>query len=99
MYGTVARMRVKPGMADRLALFSADSDDLQIPGFIGTYVYRMDKDPDEFYLVVMFDDKATYSRNAEDPAQDRRYLELRELLAEDPEWHDGEIAWASSGTD
>ena len=68
----------------------------RIPGFIGTYVYRMDKDPDEFYLVVMFDDKATYRRNAEDPAQDRRYRELRELLAEDPEWHDGEIAWASS---
>lgn len=99
MYGTVARLRVKPGMSDRLAAFSASNEDIQTPGFIGSYVYRMDKDPNEFYLVVMFEDRATYRRNAEDPAQDRRYRELRELLAEDPEWHDGEIAWASSGTD
>lgn len=99
MYGTVARMRVKPGMADRLAALSAKADDLEVPGFIGSYMYRMDLDPDEFYLVVMFDDQATYRRNAEDSAQDRRYRELRELLAEDPEWHDGEIAWASSGPD
>ena len=29
--------------------------------------------------------------HAEDPAQDVRYREMRELLAADPEWHDGEI--------
>jgi heme-degrading monooxygenase HmoA len=99
MYGTVARLRVKPGMAEQFATISARNEDVPIPGFIGTYVYRMDKDSNEFYLVVMFDDRASYRRNAEDPAQDRRYREMRETLAEDPDWHDGEIAWASSGTD
>jgi len=47
----------------------------------------------------MFDDESAYRRNAEDPAQDRRYRQLRELLVDDPEWNDGEIAWASSGAD
>ncbi len=34
MYGTVARMRVKPGMEERLKAFSEAETSLNIPGFI-----------------------------------------------------------------
>ncbi len=37
------------------------------------------------YLVILFNDGDTYRTNAEDPAQDRRYREMRELLVEDPD--------------
>ncbi|MDO8484695.1 MAG: hypothetical protein Q7S35_07090 [Candidatus Limnocylindrales bacterium] len=67
-----------------------------MPGFVGTHVYRMDADETEYDLVVMFEDRDTYRKNAESPAQDRPYREMRELLAEDPEWHDGEVVWTSS---
>ena len=97
MYGTVSRMRVKPGSGERLREVMAAYDDLKIPGFVGTYVYRMDRDPDEYFTAVLFEDRDSYTRNAEDPEQDRRYRELRELLTEDPEWNDGEVVWSSGG--
>lgn len=94
MYGTVARLSARPGMADRLRALQASYDDLEVPGFVASYVYQSDADPDEYWLAVMFADRESYRRNAEDPAQDARYREMRDLLAEDPEWHDGEIVSA-----
>jgi len=38
-----------------------------------------------------FEDRATYDKNADDPAQHQRYREYRALMEDDPEWHDGEI--------
>lgn len=96
MYGTIARLRVKPDRVEALQRLTESYDDLAVPGFVGTHVYRMDADETEYYLVVLFEDRDTYRKNAEDPAQDRRYREMRELLAEDPEWHDGEVVWTSS---
>lgn len=96
MYGTIARLKVKPDRVEALQQLTASYDDLEVPGFVGTHVYRMDADDTEYYLVVLFEDRDTYRKNAEDPAQDRRYREMRELLAEDPEWHDGEVVWSST---
>lgn len=95
MYGTIARLKVKPDHVEALQRLTASYDDLEVPGFVGTHVYRMDADETEYYLVVLFEDRDTYRKNAEDPAQDRRYREMRELLAEDPDWHDGEVVWSS----
>ena len=95
MYGTIARLKVKPDRVEALQQLTASYDDLEVPGFVGTHVYRMDADDTEYYLVVLFEDRDTYRKNAEDPAQDRRYREMRELLVEDPDWHDGEVVWSS----
>ena len=43
-------------------------------------------------LLAVFTDKASYVANANDPEQDRWYRGLRELLAADPTWEDGEIS-------
>ena len=90
MYGTVARMRVKPGAEEALREHS-DQTQGAIPGLVGEYVYRMDKEPDIYYLAVMFTDKEAYQANATSPAQHDRYVTYRDLLLEEPEWHDGEI--------
>lgn len=95
MYGTVAKMRLKPGMADKFRELTRQQADASIPGFVGEHVYRMDGDPDVLYLVVSFSDKDAYVKNAQSPGQDARYRELRELLAADPEWNDGEIIWST----
>ena len=95
MYGTIARLKVKPDRVEALQRLTASYDDLAVPGFVGTHVYRMDADETEYYLVVLFEDRETYRKNADDPAQDRRYREMRELLVEDPDWHDGEVVWSS----
>lgn len=95
MYGTIARLKVKPDGVEALQRLTASYDGLAVPGFVGTHVYRMDADETEYYLVVLFEDRQTYRKNADDPAQDRRYREMRELLAADPDWHDGEVVWSS----
>ncbi|HEY7975342.1 MAG TPA: antibiotic biosynthesis monooxygenase [Ktedonobacterales bacterium] len=91
MYGTVARIRVKPGaeqaLMDQFRAFSA----LHVAGYRATYAYRMDADANEFYLAIVFDSKASYRANAESAEQDQRYREMLPLLEGAPEWHDGEI--------
>lgn len=94
MYGTVARLRVKPGKEKELVELSQDESGLDIPGYIVQYVYRMDNDPQEYYLVVIFKDRASYVANADSPEQDARYRKFRALLESDPEWHDGELVYA-----
>jgi heme-degrading monooxygenase HmoA len=96
MYGTIARMRVKPGAEQALQELSRDFDAEQVPGSIGDYVLRTDADPDEYYLVALFDSKEAYATNAGSPEQHQRYLRMRELLQSDPEWHDGEVVHATA---
>ncbi len=94
MYGTVARMRMKPGMEARYAELTREVEARQVPGFVAQVTYRMDADPNECYLAVVFESKEAYVANANDPEQDAMYRKFRELLDADPEWHDGEITYA-----
>lgn len=91
MYGTVARMAVKPGTQQALAEYWEAAQGVDIPGLVASYVYQMDENSEEYYLAVVFDSKEAYRANAESPGQNERYLQLRALLAADPEWHDGQI--------
>jgi quinol monooxygenase YgiN len=93
MYGTVARMHIKPGAEAQFIEVSRGFEGLHVPGFVGQTMYRMNADPTEFILAVVFTDKAAYDANAATPEQHARYLQYRELLAADPEWHDGEVVY------
>jgi heme-degrading monooxygenase HmoA len=95
MYGTIARMRVKPGMEDRLMALSNNQAANPAPGQVATYVYRMDSNPNEFFLVVMFESREAYRANAESQEQHQSYLEYMQFMDGEPEWHDGEIVWSS----
>ncbi len=91
MYGTVARLRIKPGMEAQLLEFDRQEQAVNIPGFVGEYIYRMDADPTVYYLAVVFASKAAYVANANSPEQDARYRQMRALLESDPEWNDGDV--------
>ena len=90
MYGTIARLRIKPGMEEQLRQVGRDAAQT-IPGFVFEHVFRLDSAPNEYFLVVGFESKEAYVANANSPEQHQRYLAYRELLAAEPEWHDGEI--------
>src|SRR5262245_53528713 len=94
MYGTIARFRIKPGMEQRLSDEMKRYESLSIPGYVGSFVFRMDTDQNVFYMPVVFDSKESYDKNADDPAQDARFREFMELLEGEPEWHDGEIIYS-----
>lgn len=90
MYGTIARMRVKPGKEADLAKFGSEMAP-NIPGVVFEHVFKMDANPNEYMMVVGFKDKAAYRANAESPEQHQRYQQYVALLESEPEWHDGEI--------
>ena len=94
MYGTVARLRVKPGAEQRLAEEMEAFRARRVPGFVAEYVYRMAADPGEYYLAVIFESEGAYRANAASPEQDAQYRRLLTLFEGEPEWHDGEIVQA-----
>ena len=91
MYGTIAKLRVKEGMEEDFLSQARAEDQLAIAGYLGSSIYRMNADPRELYVVVAFESKDAYVKNADSPDQDARYRRLLALLETEPEWHDGEI--------
>ena len=91
MYGTVAKMRLKPGMEQKMRELAASDGMTKIDGLVGTTVYKMDADANAYIMAVVFTDKDAYVKNANSPEQNARYEEFVSLLEGPPEWNDGEI--------
>ena len=95
MYGTIGRFRIKAGMEGRFRQLIAEQAPAfeagHVPGFIASYSYRTDADPNDYYIAVVFASKEAYLANAQNPEQDARYRQWLPLLEGEPEWHDGEI--------
>ena len=60
-------------------------------GFERSIMVFSNNDPDELMGAVRFDTTENYVANANRPAQDAWYRELRALLAADPVWFDGTL--------
>jgi hypothetical protein len=90
MYGTCARTRVKPENRDALRAVFDGQDYSGVEGFVTSYIL-WENDSDVAWLFAVFENRELYDRNADDPAQNERYLEYRALLEDEPEWHDGEV--------
>ncbi|MCL4271655.1 MAG: hypothetical protein KJZ72_19000 [Anaerolineales bacterium] len=96
MYGTIARFRVRKDVDKTEFKKRMDEfDSSQIVGWIADYIFQTDLNSDEFFLVAIFKDQASYQANADDPKQHERYLIFRSFLDADPEWNDGAIISAT----
>jgi quinol monooxygenase YgiN len=93
MYGTIARIKIDPTKIEELKALGDSMG--TAPGQVARYVYLMDADPGVFFLVAVFESKEAYWANAQSPEQNERFMQLRALLLEDPQWHDGEIVSAA----
>jgi quinol monooxygenase YgiN len=91
MFGTVAKMKFKPGSFEKMQELMKGFEDRQVNGFLFNAVYRSQTDPDEVWLVIGFEDEASYRANAADPRTDQMAQQYQQLMAAPPEWHDGEI--------
>ena len=91
MFGTIARVQLKPGMKDTLLAVMGEDASADIPGWIADYLFESTTHPQVCFLVAFFKDEASYIANADSPAQHERYLKFRACLAADPEWNDGHI--------
>lgn len=91
MYGTVAKTKVAPENREKIrAVMQDQMTQRSVPGFVTSYVLY-ENDSDTAWLFAIFEDRESYDRNADDPAQDADYQAYRALMDADPEWHDGMI--------
>jgi quinol monooxygenase YgiN len=91
MFGTVARMKFKPGAFEKMQAIMKEFEEREVKGFLFNVLYRSQSDPDEVWLIVGFEDEASYRANADDPRTDEMSKGYQPLMAAAPEWHDGEI--------
>jgi len=95
MYGTIAHLRIKPGMEGQFRQLLQEQayafESGQVAGFVTSYAYRMDSDQNEYYVAAVFESREAYWANAQNPEQDARYRQWLPLLEGESEWHDGEI--------
>jgi quinol monooxygenase YgiN len=91
VYGTCARFEVKAENRDKIRdIVERQMRAREVAGYVTSYVL-MENDSDSQWLFVIFEDRDSYTANADNPAQDADFQEIRALMESDPEWHDGEI--------
>jgi quinol monooxygenase YgiN len=95
MYGTIAKLRVKAGHIGGLELITKGAS--MPKGALALYDFKMDADPNEVWMVVVFESKEAYQANANSPEQGELYRWMMEYLEAEPEWHDGEIVLTKQG--
>ncbi|HEX2280494.1 MAG TPA: antibiotic biosynthesis monooxygenase [Thermomicrobiales bacterium] len=93
MFGTVARLKVKPGKGEELLAHGEkwSRERGSVSGEVASYLFKLEGRQEEYLLVGIFKDREAYFDNANHPDTDRLYREMRELLESDPEWNDGEV--------
>ena len=93
MYGTVAHMRIKAGHGDAVRELIQEWNTERKPkvqGALNGYLFRLDRDPQDWIMVGLFADRESYLANADDPEQDRWFKRFMEHLEDEPQWNDGE---------
>ena len=90
MYGTIARVRLKEGLAeeDVRRVFDDVLND-RPEGSLGVFGMRSKEDPRVVWIGGAFESEEVYYRTAASPEQSARFAKLTELFEGEPEWHDG----------
>jgi quinol monooxygenase YgiN len=90
-------MLVKPGMEHQLTQVSDQWWRERAPnvrGAVSSTVFKTDANPNEFIFIAIFDNKANYVANSNDPETDAWFQQLRACLEADPQWTDGEVVFS-----
>ena len=99
MFGTIAKMKFKPAAFEKMQAIMKEFEEREVKGFLFNVLYRSQSDPDEVWLIVGFEDEASYRANAADPRTDKMAKQMQEMMAAPPEWHDGEIVTMTRAED
>lgn len=98
MYGTVGRVRAKPGAAQAIVELMREWDEKMAPkvdGAVGGLLFQSDDDPNQLTLVAVFRDQKSYVANSDNPEQDAWFQKMAKNFAGEPSWSDGEIIYAA----
>jgi quinol monooxygenase YgiN len=89
LYGTIAELCVKPGGVEALRMSNGDGE--APDGAVAYFVFQMDADPRELYLVAISESEEAYRASSESAESHRRYLEMMKWMEAEPRWHDGRV--------
>jgi hypothetical protein len=89
VFGTVGRMKVKPGKMDELVRLMTDSEGANAKGFRFSSLLVADEG-NEAVVTVVFEDKDSYFAMVHDPKTDENFGKIMALLEGEPSWTDGE---------
>jgi quinol monooxygenase YgiN len=92
-YGTIMHVKVKPGQRDAFINHMKTFETNPPPGYLRTYVGRVDGNPDGVVGVVVFESEEAYKKNAASPEMHKRFEEYMRFLAAEPQWTD--VHWES----
>lgn len=95
MFGTVARLKIKPGMRALFQSWARYSSLTQrtIPGIVESIILQADDDANIFLMIVVFENREVYRANADSLEQHEEYLRMMEFISGPPEWNDGDVIW------
>jgi quinol monooxygenase YgiN len=91
MYGSVMRVKVKPGHLEKLMKAGNGGEGRSEDGMGSVFVFQMDSDPNELFMVAVAESEEAYRANSERPEMHEQYLRMREHYVAEPEWHDGKV--------
>lgn len=91
MFGTVARLRCKPGGVEWVRAWFDVQSRRPMRGWVATTLFAADDDPQTVWVSVLFESREAYVANAETPVQDQLYHQMLSGLESPPEWHDGSV--------
>jgi len=91
MYGTIVHVRVKTGCEEEFLKLCGEIGIGRVPGQRALFIYQMDSNSRDFYIVIIFHSHAAYLENFLSPLQYERFARFTDLLDWQPEWHDGQI--------
>ena len=98
MYGTIMRLQVQPGQMEALKAWASTGEGNSIPGYLKEYLFEMESDSNDLYLVLIFTDKASYDAYIQSARRQVRMAEMRTMLAADPVSHDGTLIYPNAVT-
>jgi quinol monooxygenase YgiN len=94
MFGTVAKVKFKPGklkeMMDDLDRDASERD----PGTVAVLVFQSTDDPDVAFMVAVAESEEAYRANANRPETDARFRMMMEYMETEPEWNDGHVIYS-----
>jgi quinol monooxygenase YgiN len=93
MYGTVARIKIKPGTFEKFQAWSEEQSQASSDGAVAVTVFQTNEDPDQLYMVVVFKDEESYYANADRPETNANYEKMAQYFADEPQWYDGEVVY------
>lgn len=97
MFGTIARWRLRADVTDeQLNGVLAMMRDDRPASSVAILVFRSATDPREIWVAGAFESREAYVANAATPEQNARFERIRALIDGEPEWHDGDVIFATA---